>query len=345
VQADDSANNATPPVHAWLILAFAILAVSSAGAVFRTMDGVGPILKASWRLQATALVLLIPFIFQYRSASPEDKARWFTGNNRLILIGSGVCLWLHFAAWVWSLDHTSLTHSLLFVTAHPLVFVVGMFIMRNSPHRLESVGAMLGFAGAGIALQDVGGGGEVTLIGDAAAFLGALAIVGYLTAGRVLRNQQRMPLFIYAFPVTLLCAVLLTASAYLFEDATFSQSIPSIAAFGWLDLAWLLPVTYLALGPGLVGHTGINASLRWLPPLVISVGVVLEPLIGSLIGWLLNVEQVPGIWTLVGGPLMVIGCASAIVGTQRRMGREASMPEGSVAGELIELSDYENEAE
>ncbi len=318
-------------MQAWLILAIAIVAVSSAGAVFRTMEGVGPLLKASWRLQATSLVLLIPFIFQYRSASSVERKRWFSGNNSLILLGSGFCLWLHFGSWVWSLEETSLTHSLLFVTAHPLVFVVGMFIIRNTPHRLESLGALLGFSGAVIALQDVGSGGEVTLIGDAAAFLGALAIVGYLAAGRVLRNQQRMPLFIYAFPVTMISAVLLTASACLFEDATLSQSVPSIAAFGWIDLAWLLPVGYLALGPGLAGHTGINASLRWLPPLVISVGVVLEPLIGSMIGWLLGVEDVPGLWTLVGGPLMILGCASAIVGTQRRLS--------------IDVTDHSNEAE
>ncbi|GIS44998.1 MAG: hypothetical protein Ct9H90mP16_20680 [Candidatus Poseidoniales archaeon] len=31
-----------------------------------------------------------------------------------------------------------------------------------------------------------------------------------------------------------------------------------------MDFVGWLP----AIGPGLAGHTGINASLRWLPPLV-----------------------------------------------------------------------------
>ncbi len=48
------------PLHAWLILAAALVAVSSAGAVLQIIDGVPPILKASWRLQATSL-LLLPF--------------------------------------------------------------------------------------------------------------------------------------------------------------------------------------------------------------------------------------------------------------------------------------------
>ena len=78
-------------------------------------------------------------------------------------------------------------------------------------------------------------------------------------------------------------------------------------------------VAYLALGPGLAGHTGINASLRWLPPLVISVSVVMEPLLGGLLGWVLGVQAVPNMWTWVGGPFMIIGTALAIVGTNHRL--------------------------
>ncbi len=304
-------------MHAWVILAIAVLAVSSAGAVFRTMDGIGPLLKAGWRLQATSLVLLPFFIYQLRTS----KFEW---NRKVLLIvlGSSVCLWIHFGSWVWSLDHTSLTHSLLFVTAHPLVIVAGMAMLRMNPHRWEVWGAILGFTGAFITLQDAKSGGEVTIIGDVAAFVGALAIVGYLAAGRVLRSEGGMPLFLYAFPVTAFAAILLTIQSVIQEGTTLGMASVDTSAIGWMDPTWLLPVAYLAFGPGLAGHTGINASLKWLPPLVISVAVVLEPLIGSLIGWAIGVESVPGLWTWVGGPFMVVGTALAIVGSHHRLPQE-----------------------
>ena len=127
------------PVRAWIILSIAIIAVSSAGAVFKMMGDITPILRASWRLQATSVILFPMFIWQM-------KATDFQWNRSTvwIIIGSGICLWIHFASWVWSLDHTSLTHSLLFVTAHPLIIVGGMFILRMDPHRWEVWGAVVG---------------------------------------------------------------------------------------------------------------------------------------------------------------------------------------------------------
>ena len=55
------------PVHAWVILSIAVLAVSSAGAIFKMMGDITPILRASWRLQATSIVLFPLFIWQLRT--------------------------------------------------------------------------------------------------------------------------------------------------------------------------------------------------------------------------------------------------------------------------------------
>lgn len=309
------------PVYAWVLLGIAVLAVSSAGAVFRMIE-VDPLLKAAWRLQATALVLLPFFLWQLRTTefTFERRTLW-------ILVASGGFLWIHFASWVWSLDHTSLTHSLLFVTAHPIIIVIGMGMLRITPHRFEVWAAILGVTGAAIALQDVKSDGDVTLLGDAAAFLGAIAVVGYLAAGRILRSEKEMPLFLYAFPVTAIAALLLTVHSMASEGSTLDIAVADTSVFGWVDPMWLLLVAYLALGPGFAGHTGINASLRWLPPLVISVSVVLEPMLGSFIGWSLGVEDVPGFWTWVGGPFMIAGTFAAILGANRRLTQEGAAHE------------------
>ena len=154
------------PLRAWLILGTALLAVSSAGAVFEMMDGPGPLLKAGWRLQATALVLLPGFMIQWKSADEEMKKQYKSSKVMWILFGSGICLTIHFGSWVWSLDETTLTHSLLFVTAHPLVIIVGLWILGRSASRNEAIGAIVGFTGAAIAIMGAGSEAGVTVFGD-----------------------------------------------------------------------------------------------------------------------------------------------------------------------------------
>ena len=116
-----------------------------------------------------------------------------------------MALAVHFGAWVWSLDLTSLTHSLLFVTAHPLVIVLGLMIFVRKPNKLESSGAIIGFIGACVTLLDVSSDGSVSILGDMLAFAGAIAVVGYIVVGRILRPW--MPLFLYATPVTALSLI------------------------------------------------------------------------------------------------------------------------------------------
>ena len=267
------------------------------------MTEVPPILRASWRMQGTALILLPGFIFQLYNL---DRSI-FNMKDLMIIFISSIFLAAHFGSWVWSLDHTSLVHSLLFVTSHPLVVVLLMPILGSEIRKGHILGASIGFFGAALTLKDIDSGGEVTLIGNLFAFIGAVTVVGYLFSGRYLRSERNMPLFIYAFPVTFLSAVWLTPTSVIIEGTGFSQAIPEISIFGWTDIAWILWVGYLSLGPGLMGHTGINAVLRWFSPLIVSIALLFEPVIGGLIGYLWNGEISLGIWTVIGGILMLIG--------------------------------------
>ncbi len=298
-----TAHQVSTPRSAWLLLFVALFAVSSAGAVLQSMTEVPPILRASWRMQGTALILLPGFIFQLYNL---DRSI-FNMKDLMIIFISSIFLAAHFGSWVWSLDHTSLVHSLLFVTSHPLVVVLLMPILGSEIRKGHILGASIGFFGAALTLKDIDSGGEVTLIGNLFAFIGAVTVVGYLFSGRYLRSERNMPLFIYAFPVTFLSAVWLTPTSVIIEGTGFSQAIPEISIFGWTDIAWILWVGYLSLGPGLMGHTGINAVLRWFSPLIVSIALLFEPVIGGLIGYLWNGQISLGIWTVIGGMLMLIG--------------------------------------
>ena len=164
------------PRSAWILLFVALFAVSSAGAVLQSMTEVPPILRASWRMQGTALILLPGFIYQLYTV---DRSI-FVLKDMLIILVSSIFLAAHFGSWVWSLDHTSLVHSLLFVTSHPLVVVLLMPILGSEIRRGHILGASIGFFGAALTLRDIDSGGEVTLIGNLFAFIGAVTVVGYL---------------------------------------------------------------------------------------------------------------------------------------------------------------------
>ncbi|MDP7341750.1 MAG: hypothetical protein QF354_05125, partial [Candidatus Thalassarchaeum sp.] len=62
----ESSGSATP-LFAWALLGVALLAVSSAGVVLQAMSEVPPLLRASWRMQGTALILLPGFVYQFRA--------------------------------------------------------------------------------------------------------------------------------------------------------------------------------------------------------------------------------------------------------------------------------------
>ena len=72
-----------------------------------------------------------------------------------------------------------MAHSLLFVTAHPLVISVGHFVLKlfkvvkSFPSIGEGVGSVFGFVGLAITLLDVTDQGQVTVVGDMTAFVGA----------------------------------------------------------------------------------------------------------------------------------------------------------------------------
>ncbi len=294
----------------WIILGAALLGVSSGGALLQSFGDVPPLLRASWRLQATTVLLLPLAVLDWRREGAPWTSREEGRSDLVLVLASGLFLALHFGAWTASLDRTTLTHSLLFVTAHPLVVLVGSAVLLAfgreiiPPGRRGWAGGLLGLVGASLTLLDVGdatGGQEVTLFGDVLAFLGAVFVVGYLAAGRVLR--ARWPVFLYAAVVTGLASVLLAVGS----GAAETGAIAGHGIVGWIGPDWLAGFLLLAFLAGLVGHTGLNHCLKTMTPLTISVTLTLEPVVGSIIGLVAFGTGVPGPATMLGGLIMLAG--------------------------------------
>ena len=177
-------------------IATQIAAVSSAGVFFALMTAVPAITLAAWRLQLTSVFLGSAAAFEYRRMPRDLQLRTLRQGRLLGLSGSALAV--HFGCWVWSVEHTSLTHSLLFVSATPLLLALGTWLLRKPISAGELAGTLVGLTGAVLlATAAASSDAEVTLAGDGAALAASLMFIVYLLVGRNLR--QWMPLWIYAF--------------------------------------------------------------------------------------------------------------------------------------------------
>lgn len=92
---------------------------------------------------------------------------------------------------------------------------------------------------------------------------------------------------------------------------------------------------------------GFNTLLRYHSPLIISLACNLEPLLGSLMGWLAGIVALPGPWTWVGGALVLASTATVSLASHRREQRQASRAVATAAlqrilsGEGIEVAEAE----
>ena len=318
------------PLWVWAQLAAAVLAISTAGIAFDRLPEVPPLRLASWRMQATSAVLLVGARREWRAADASARDFALRRDTLAMLVVSGMCLGAHFGLWVAGLQSTSLSHSLLLVSCTPLFLAFGAFALGFAVSRGELAGAALGVAGVALVAFDArraSGLERVTWQGDVLSLGAAVAIIGYMHVGSELRKT--MPLFLYAFPVTSVSAMFLSFAAVVVGEpvATLDRERTVVLGdtFGWA-LAWPPPVllrrfgvvAYLALGPGLIGHTGYNGVLRHVSPLVVSTALALEPAFGSIIGWGLGVADAPGARTCLGGVAVVCAVTTVIVASARR---------------------------
>jgi drug/metabolite transporter (DMT)-like permease len=282
--------------RASLALVIGVLAVSSA-AILVTLaraHGAPAILIAALRMAAAALVIVPITLVRCRA-----EIRALHGRELLLGIASGVCLALHFAFWISSLDYTSVMSSVVFVSTNPLfVGLASVLILKERLGRWTMIGVLVAvIGGALVGLADLRATGGQSLKGDVLALLGAVSVSGYLLIGRRLRKTMSLTLYVgiaYATAaVVLLSVVGITA--------TRITGYPP-AAYLWIAL--------LAAGPQLLGHTAYNWALKYVSATLVTVSLLAEP-VGATLLAIPILSQVPSAVRLAGGALILAGIALA----------------------------------
>ena len=285
-----------PPV---LALALALLGISFAAPLVRLSDA-HPVVIALWRL-AFSLVMVGAML-----VGTGTWRQWRTLSRRDVLVatGAGVMLALHFWSWNASVGYTTIAASATIVNLMPaFVAVASARWLGEVPSRRQMTGIGVAMLGAFvIALPDfIGAASGATgaarnaLLGDALALVGAVTAALYYVAGRRLRAT--LDLWPYVGIVYGACFVALLVAAGTMRLPVWPQPPRELAIF-----------LGLAVGPMMLGHTGMNYALRYLPAYVVNLTTLGEPVGATLLAMLLpGIAEVPGPWTLAGGAILLGG--------------------------------------
>jgi drug/metabolite transporter (DMT)-like permease len=293
------------PLPPGLVLAIAVLAMSWAGPLVRLSSAPALVISA-WRLILS--VIIIRFIMRVRRHG-NASVRLSIADWRLAVL-AGLLLAAHFWSWLASLELTSVASSVVLVDSQPLfVAILSILFLHERPHASQWFGIALGIAGAAMIGWGDFGRGRSPLVGDLLALAGAVFISGYYVIGRNLR--QRLDLWSYTAVVYGVAAAALALALALSPTAHF-------APYPARD--WLIFLA-LALGPMLLGHSGINYALRYVPAYIANLAILGEPVGSTLIAWLLPaIREKPPLQTLFGGALILIGIAIGVLGQRNATG-------------------------
>ena len=275
----------------WVLLAVGVTAASTAAILVRYATGAQPLALAFWRCLAGAAALA-PFA--------RKGLAGLGGRGARLPAVSGLFLALHFATWLTSLRLTTVAASTLLVSTTPIFVALGAWALwheRLRPRTWTGIGVTV----AGVALVSGGSLQGSSLLGNLLALAGGATAGGYAMSGRrarlVMGNLEYTVVAYAAAAAALLVACL----------------VSGVALWGY-DAATWVAVAGLAVGPQLLGHTLINFSLRYIDVVSVSVSIMVEPVIATVLALLLLKESPPAL--VVPGGVLVLAGVYAVITSQ-----------------------------
>jgi drug/metabolite transporter (DMT)-like permease len=272
---------------------FAVFALASSSIFIAKLAAVPALVIAFYRM-AIATALLLPAAL----ACQRRELAALTRRDVALLGLGGICLALHFGAWITSLKYIPIATSVVLVNSHPLFVVIASAVfLGEKPGGRALAGTLVGLLGMLVISRDAlltqPEASNHVLVGDGLAVVGALAVVGYFIVGR--KARARMSLLGYVTPLYGVCALCLLLWAVI-------AGAP-LAPYRGRD--WMYFVL-LAVLPTILGHTVFNWALRHVRPAAISLAFLGEPVVAGLLAFAVFGQRPPPA-TFIGGALILAG--------------------------------------
>jgi drug/metabolite transporter (DMT)-like permease len=279
-----------------IVLSLALIGISFAGPLVR-LSHAHPLAIAIWRLGFSLIAILIALAItgSWRQLKRLDR------KGLLIAVGAGALLAVHFWSWNASITLTTVAASVVLVNMQPaIVALLSVLWLREPPSRRQWAGIALAMFGAVVVAfpdlgNSVGAAPTHAILGDGFALIGAVTAACYFVAGR--RLCATLDIWPYVAIVYGTCFGVLIVFALIVRAPVLHQPPREIAIFA-----------ALAVGPMLLGHTGFNWALKFLPAFVVNLTLLGEPIGATILAAILpGIREFPGVATIVGGALILAG--------------------------------------
>jgi drug/metabolite transporter (DMT)-like permease len=261
----------------------------SFAAIFIRAAGAPALSTAAWRLIVAGAPLGAGALWLRRT-----ELAALSGKQWALALTAGVALALHFGTWIASLDLTSVASSVALVTTQPVwVAILSRIFLREPISGRLAAGIALALGGATLI-----GGADLKLAGnalpgDALALAGAVFAAAYFVLGRGARAKLSLLAYVgLVYPAAAVALVLAATVAH--------QPLSGFAPRTWLFLA------LLGLVPQLCGHSLLNWALRYLPAPRVSLAILGEPIVATLLAMAL-LGETPSPLTVLGAGVTLSG--------------------------------------
>ena len=269
-----------------------------AAAIFAryALAGAPPLAVAAARLCIAALMLLLIAAVHRTRETP-------TRAQRTVLWIAGAALAVHFGTWIASLDYTTVAISTLLVSVTPLWTALYDALVRG---RRYPIAVPLAFVGGIVGLALITSGKHSpppvpghAVLGAALALAGSVAFAAYLLLVREVRAALGTRTIVtHTYTAAALALVVAAATAH--------QAPPGMHAYS----AWG-GIIAMALISQLLGHTGMNAALRWFSPSAVSFSTLLEPVFAAVLALVIFGETLSAL--AVAGACVLLASIGAVL--------------------------------
>ncbi|OKH20047.1 EamA family transporter [[Limnothrix rosea] IAM M-220] len=225
-------------------------------------------------------------------------------------IAAGLALALHFSLWISSLSFVSVAVSTSLVTTNPIwVALIGWIWQRKTLSRRTIIGIFLAIAGSfmitwskptEMAIN------SAPVLGTILALSGSIAASFYLVFGQE-AQRQGLPTQSYATIAYTVAAIALLPMPILWGESYGGHSLEVYA--------YILAMTIIAQ---LIGHTSFNWALRWLPSVTVTLCILCEPIIASILSFFI-LKEIPSLSIIFGGFVILSGVAIAVLKVPQKL--------------------------
>ena len=283
-------------IKIYIILAIGVFIISFSGIIIKVTTA-PPLIIAFYRVFLTSIFLTPVFFSKYR-----DSLKFFLDIRPALV---GFVLALHFYAWISAVHLTNVANAVIFIAIQPLFTLLLEYLFAKEDVRKGAVAGVI-FALIGsiiISFSDL----YIILTrfyGDMLAILAAFLAACYLFLGRSFRKEIKYIPYIY---------ILYSYTAFfLFIFVLLSGN--SFTGYGNMNYIYIL---ILALGPTLIGHSVLNLSIRYVPATIVSLAILGEPIMTTVLAMIILGERLTTA-TMIGGVLILYGIFRAINSNQKQ---------------------------